>query len=793
MKTRRRTAGRATILPRIERLEHRRLLAVMTHSALSLESMRDEIAGQFSSATVITHGFQLDGGGDSLMPLADAIVERNGGLLVDFDVDTGGGQGTFDLFESEARAGSELVLSFDWGDASNNDSAGWGEAAGDALFSIAVGLGLFDPSQGSENSIDRHFIGHSFGTAVTSEAVERLAAFDIPVGHLTYLDPHDFDQSRLPIDGSQDLDTLGLPLLNETPVYGATVWDNVIFADAYYQTNPLGFFSTNPGGRPIPGAYNTSVTTETSNASFPHSAVWNEYYLATITDPSSTTGYAFSSRNTNSIVRPTPRFYGSNQNHDHTPEALVNRTTGLPNDAGLESNGLTAAQITTGRWEPVWTPQINNGDFTFTGNGGSEVPGWAFHGGGGNAEIPSAADAVLPLQNKTNSRTHNWTYIPNDAAFLDYDVTIPAGTNAATLEVLIGDNVIETLAVDQLSSLERGLAANGGLTISSPIGSLANSVNTITYRVSGLPTDNSKLNIDDIRFANSLPVPTHPRIVIPEIITSEHVFASDASDARAGTAIIFAALTNTTLTATTSESTSFGRNMQIVNADLQPIGSRQGNSIFASLIDGEIYAVVAQSHPSDQTITLQSAVGEASLTRLAATNIFAPRDTNANGQTTAVDALRVINELNATSNSNGNPNRPPEPFLDVDGSGFISALDALRVINYLNKHEASGGEPTIDAIPMIAPLSTNNITDSERDRTQTASTLNRGLASLNGVANSASADASTDQPRTFVKPHAADDSMETVLNEDSTSPLLDFEYSLAPTFPHPANNQTLQR
>ncbi len=88
-----------------------------------------------------------------------------------------------------------------------------------------------------------HFIGHSFGTGVTSEAVERLAAFSIPVDQVTYLDPHDFDESGIPIDGDQRLFTLGKPA-----GYGATVWDNVAFTDVYYQT----LQTSDPEGRPIP-------------------------------------------------------------------------------------------------------------------------------------------------------------------------------------------------------------------------------------------------------------------------------------------------------------------------------------------------------------------------------------------------------------------------------------------------------------------------------------------------------------------------------------------------------------
>jgi hypothetical protein len=61
---------------------------------------------------------------------------------------------------------------------------------------------------GSSNTTSMHFIGHSFGTAITSEAVERLASFQKTVDLVTCQNPHDFDQNIIPIDGSQHLWTL---------------------------------------------------------------------------------------------------------------------------------------------------------------------------------------------------------------------------------------------------------------------------------------------------------------------------------------------------------------------------------------------------------------------------------------------------------------------------------------------------------------------------------------------------------------------------------------------------------
>ena len=391
----------------VERLEDRTLLS---GQALSFDDVAVLMHQQsITGATVITHGYQIsDSGGDSLISLAQAVRNRadleNGATqtawLLDYDLPFGNvfqWQGTFDVNGLPSASGQtgEVVLLFDWAPESNEDSAGWGEAAGDALFSMLVGLGLANPAAGT--AVPLHFIGHSFGAAVTSEAVERLAAFNVPVDQVTYLDPHDFDQG-LTYDTAQRLSDLGQPT-----GYGASTWNNVRFTDAYYQTRTLNgsavLDSLVPDGRPIPGAYNVWLDTELPSASpnpygafdvaGDHSYVWSGFYLATVTGsysedlngngtldeeedlngdakitvaPSPQTSFELSPSNVNAAgyalsrlgrkltgrslaELPNATFFGANQSHEHTPESFVNRTTGAANVAGLAAKGLTARGI----------------------------------------------------------------------------------------------------------------------------------------------------------------------------------------------------------------------------------------------------------------------------------------------------------------------------------------------------------------------------------------------------------------------------------------------------------------
>jgi len=220
------------------------LLAVPAQSQIKVESLFERMAAQnVTGATIITHGFSpLDGGGGSLLPLAQAIQSRlaaapgQSAWLLDYDVNDDGATGEFNgtssILPVPGSAGLEghAVLLFDWAAESNETSRWWADAAGDALFTLGTGLGLFEPSSGE--SVPIQFIGHSFGTVVTSEAVERLAGYGVPVDQVTLIDPHDFDQADVPtFDEAQAMQDLGSP-----DGYGATVWNNVETADVYYQT-----------------------------------------------------------------------------------------------------------------------------------------------------------------------------------------------------------------------------------------------------------------------------------------------------------------------------------------------------------------------------------------------------------------------------------------------------------------------------------------------------------------------------------------------------------------------------
>lgn len=501
-----------------------------------------------TGATIVVHGYQPippAGSGDALRSLAVDIYNAipGAGWLLDYDIvggviDGDGGDAVFDgnvagsgsinlPDEGVSGQSGHLVLLFDWACESNETSKGWGEAAGEALFALLVQLGAADPEEGLGAPL--HFIAHSFGAPVASEAVERLGTYGILVDQVTFLDPHDFDQANVPVDEEQQLWTLGRPA-----DYGASVWDNVVQADVYYQTrghNGGGIpDSIVPNGRPIPGAYNFLLANGIdlpplgsygfSDASGDHTYVWDCFYRATVTGtlppgcplpaatlpPNyySTTGWNFSPFAPAPVAMPAPNFYGIGQSHTYSNPLLVNGD-GTPNAAGLASLGLTAADVVAGGWGPTWDPMFPaNGDFAAGQSVGITVditPGWSHHGGGGDGEVHgNETNHYLVMDFFDDTRTHNRLYIPADAGRLSYNMWRTESDSDDALRVWIGSTLVAThnmAATDSFYTIQNAII---------PLG-LRGTVATVSFDLTS--TDafgvGSTVRIDLVHFAPHVP------------------------------------------------------------------------------------------------------------------------------------------------------------------------------------------------------------------------------------------------------------------------------------------------
>jgi Dockerin type I domain/Bacterial pre-peptidase C-terminal domain len=83
-------------------------------------------------------------------------------------------------------------------------------------------------------------------------------------------------------------------------------------------------------------------------------------------------------------------------------------------------------------------------------------------------------------------------------------------------------------------------------------------------------------------------------------------------------------------------------------------------------------------------------------------NANVPTDVNDDNRVSPIDALLVINYLNANG-SGGLPSGSPPPYLDVSGDNQITPLDALLVINYLNQFGSGEGEASYTDTPVDSP------------------------------------------------------------------------------------------
>ncbi len=227
--------------------------------------------------TVITHGFQLASGNvpSWVTSMAKAILELDAGEPICDASPAGGPVGTVLHYTPSTRppdppdppdytgtwvevCGSTtkngpVVLIFDWAQESDpglGGSKGFSEAAADVLYAA-----LRDPNFSEDLDWDAadigppyHFIGHSRGTIVNSETVERLTLANINVDQVTTIDPH-------PVDGTlEDEQTVAPfpPEWGDSPpqIWGRTTgseaWGHVTFADNYFRED---------GGLNSPGHY----------------------------------------------------------------------------------------------------------------------------------------------------------------------------------------------------------------------------------------------------------------------------------------------------------------------------------------------------------------------------------------------------------------------------------------------------------------------------------------------------------------------------------------------------------
>ena len=116
----------------------------------------------------------------------------------------------------------------------------------------------------------------------------------------------------------------------------------------------------------------------------------------------------------------------------------------------------------------------------------------------------------------------------------------------------------------------------------------------------------------------------------------------------------------------------------------------------ARLTAGQSFVVLFDAAPEFATYRAESSVGN-EIIRLSVGNLTNPLfgpDANGDGFTTPLDALLIINFLNANANLRqaGVPQSGVPNLADVNGDGVVTPLDALLTINELNSRAGGLGE-----------------------------------------------------------------------------------------------------
>jgi len=259
-------------------------LAVSAVSAMLLVSLPvggDAEGGRMPTTTVIVHGYSPDEKGAWVEGLAGAIIGRTGGVGSVYRYTDA--SGAWKLVPGADGDGSSqhVVLIFNWVPESDGPDAGpnwnYAQAAGDALYAMLRDPAYDSSAAGPDDLVGAlespravHFIGHSRGACVISEAIRRLALAGIPVDQMTTHDPHPVNGT---LDARYDFDW-GDPV----PVR----WSNVAWADNYWRADGGGLFSgLDFDGIPLEHVYNTHLIESALNCCayfFAHSDVHLWYH-----------------------------------------------------------------------------------------------------------------------------------------------------------------------------------------------------------------------------------------------------------------------------------------------------------------------------------------------------------------------------------------------------------------------------------------------------------------------------------------------------------------------------------
>ena len=558
---------------------------------------------------------------------------------------------TYQIDPSDHTTDQEWIFLMDWGEESNDaGSRGYSEAAAEAFLTAMIRYQKDTP----DVFLDRiHFIGHSRGTVVSSEMIERVlklrdsdefAAEEWDIGNsiaATYLDPHPVWEELF--NCKSDLVN---PESFENDERGQVLgWQGMDFAVDYYQPTTPDLFWKFDGLQLETTRYrDLDSLPNTGEFGLDHSEV-HAWYFGTI-DLGATENelramveaeaHAVADANgTEGILDPITIDRGiwySQGDGKGLVEGFASSpfggSLGVELDAGLLVQGTQ--YLTPG-------PQVNypasglfNGDFEFhDASWLGSIPGWSHQGGEGQGVNVYPGSLSLTqglLEYDLPSRTHNWMYIPKTATGVEFKLVVTDSSDDIRLFVAVSD-VDDNNLLEKDYSVEDQTGGERTILVSFDSATAAGKIARLKFALEKMDlfVNGARVEIDNARFVMSGEPPPQPQIQVTAPDTDfGAVLVGGSSDLTMEVENVGAG--------TLSGSASIlppGTGFQVVapaNFDLGPGESQLITIRFAPTTEGPFEAIVRFTGSGGQDIRVTGSGSSGGCASLTSPSLAAPLD-----------------------------------------------------------------------------------------------------------------------------------------------------------------------
>jgi hypothetical protein len=359
--------------------------------------------------------------------------------------------------------------------------------------------------------------------------------------------------------------------------------------------------------------------------------------------------------------------------NEDSPQILLELVPDVFDDPDIATNGQTLSLSVVNNSNPQLVLSTINGTILSLQLAADQS---------GDAEITvQASDGSETVQDMFTLRV-----LPvNDAPRTQADFFVVTGDTSSTVDVLANDNDIDGSLVP--SSVAIVSAPNNA-----DVSANADGTVTVTPARGFRGTTSFSYSVEDNDGAESLPTTVTIEVNDPPTVQD------DAASTRQGEAVVIDVLANDFDSDGTVDPASVAVTRPPTNGTTSvdpqtgevtytPFSTFHGDNSFEYTVQDDDGGV---SKPATVSITVTPVCYWHNPTE--------PLDVNADANISPIDALQLVNKLNADGAGplpDPTPGNQPPPYFDVNCDGQITPVDALQVINYLNQGGGGEGEGVI--------------------------------------------------------------------------------------------------